>query len=56
MAQSQPIAKQRLQALLNQLLEGVTDEELQQMQQQMDQLEARRAAAGHHDHDHPSRA
>ena len=53
---AEPIAKQRLQALLSSLLEKVTDEELQQMQQQLDQLEARRAAAGHHDHDHPTRA
>jgi hypothetical protein len=56
MAESQqPIAKRRLQALLNLLLQRVTDEELQQMQQQIDQLEARRVAAGHHDHNHPDR-
>jgi hypothetical protein len=38
--------------LLSQLLEGVTDEQLQAMQTKADQLELR-AADGHYDHDHP---
>ena len=51
-SQQQAMTKQRLQMLLNQLLEGVTDEQLQAMQTKVDQLELR-AADGHHDHDHP---
>ncbi|MET3134517.1 hypothetical protein AAKU55_004817 [Oxalobacteraceae bacterium GrIS 1.11] len=48
------IPKSKLQSVLKHLLDGVTDEDLQKLQAQSDELEAEAAAGGHHDHDHPT--
>lgn|GEM_PF-5231426 len=52
--QQQPIVKAKLQTVLNRLLQGVSDADLQKLQSQSDELEARATSGGHHDHDHPT--
>ena len=47
-------AKARLQMVLSRLLEGVTDEDLQKIQTEVDEMELRMKGDGHHDHDHPT--
>lgn len=47
-------AKARLQMVLSRLLEGVTDEDLQKIQTEVDEMELRMRGDGHHDHDHPT--
>lgn len=47
-------AKARLQMVLTRLLEGVSDEDLQKIQTEVDEMELRMKGDGHHDHDHPT--
>lgn len=47
-------AKARLQMVLSRLLEGVSDEDLQKIQTEVDEMELRMKGDGHHDHDHPT--
>ncbi len=47
-------AKARLQMVLSRLLEGVSDEDLQKIQTEVDEMELRMRGDGHHDHDHPT--
>lgn len=47
-------AKAKLQMVLSRLLEGVSDEDLQKIQTEVDEMELRMKGDGHHDHDHPT--
>ncbi len=47
-------AKAKLQMVLSRLLEGVSDEDLQKIQTEVDEMELRMRGDGHHDHDHPT--
>lgn len=47
-------SKAKLQMLLSKLLEGVSDADLDKIQTEVDQMDLRAKADGHHDHDHPT--
>ncbi len=47
-------AKAKLQMVLSRLLEGVSDEDLQKIQTEVDEMQLRMRGDGHHDHDHPT--
>lgn len=47
-------AKAKLQMVLSRLLDGVTDDDLQKIQTEVDEMELRMRGDGHHDHDHPT--
>lgn len=47
-------AKAKLQMVLSRLLDGVSDEDLQKIQTEVDEMELRMRGDGHHDHDHPT--
>ena len=47
-------AKAKLQMVLSRLLDGVTDDDLQKIQTEVDEMELRTRVDGHHDHDHPT--
>ena len=49
-------AKAKLQMVLGRLLDGVTDDDLQKIQTEVDEMELRMKGDGHHDHDHPTAA
>ena len=46
--------KAKLQMVLSRLLDGVSDDELQKIQTEVDEMELRMRGDGHHDHDHPT--
>ena len=52
--QIEPIPKEKLQRLVNLVLEGITDDELQKLQSQDDRLAALAVEKTHH-HDHDSK-
>ena len=47
-------AKAELQMVLSRLLDGVSDDDLQKIQTEVDEMELRMTGDGHHDHDHPT--
>ncbi len=47
-------AKAKLHMVLSRLLDGVTDDDLQKIQTEVDEMEVRITGDGHHDHDHPT--
>ena len=47
-------AKAKLQMVLSRLLDGVSDDDLQKIQTEVDEMELRTRVDGHHDHDHPT--
>ncbi len=49
-------SKAKLQMVLGKLLDGVSDDDLDKIQTQVDEMELSAAPEGHHDHDHPTRA
>ena len=49
-------AKAKLQMVLSRLLDGVSDDDLQKIQTEVDEMELRMQGDGHHDHDHPTAA
>ena len=46
--------KAKLQMVLSRLLDGVSDDDLQKIQTEVDEMELRTRVDGHHDHDHPT--
>ncbi|CDG83020.1 hypothetical protein [Janthinobacterium agaricidamnosum] len=49
-------SKAKLQMVLSKLLDNVSDDDLNTIQTQVDEMELSALAEGHHDHDHPTRA
>ena len=47
-------AKAKLQMVLSRLLDGVSDDDLQKIQTEVDEMELRMRGDGHHDHEHPT--
>jgi len=47
-------AKAKLQMVISRLLDGVSDDDLQKIQTEVDEMELRTRVDGHHDHDHPN--
>jgi len=47
-------AKARLHMVLGRLLDGVSDDDLEKIQTEVDETEAVAPGGGHHDHDHPT--